>query len=285
MTDISKIIERLQKNDSTLTEVDLLGKKPRKDQLLELFEALKTNTTLKHLNIGYCEIDDKLVEALCPALRENNTLTSLDLDGNKITDKGVEALCEALRKNKAITSLDLNENKIGDDGAGALADMLMDNSTLTVLNLNDNQIGDFGADGLRLPNLLPDGTIASLDMGNNNITNIGKKFLEEICKSGSKNLVDIVPNTITLEQYCKANKEFAAGLIEKMLEHPDALTAEDRKEIGERLPAIRLTAKHEREMSDQEIDAMLVSAKIPLGKRSEAVLKEPRGSRSRGGED
>ncbi len=100
------ILERLRKNDPSLTELDLS-------------------------NSGLTDAD---IIALCIALKNNTNLTSLVLLNNKISDTGAQALAES----KILSMLNLQHNKIGVVGVQALAK----STTLTTLAISGNLIGE-----------------------------------------------------------------------------------------------------------------------------------------------
>ena len=115
--------------------------------LAALTEALHGNEALTGLHMN-CGVGDAGTAVLAAALRSNATLRRLDVHGNNIGDAGCFALADALRCNATLAVLDLGRNKIGDDGAATLAGALRVNASLTVLNLHENCIRDAGAAAL-----------------------------------------------------------------------------------------------------------------------------------------
>jgi Ran GTPase-activating protein (RanGAP) involved in mRNA processing and transport len=96
---------------------------------LKLAEALKNNTSLKKLNLGYNSIGDTGVEYVVEALlKSNNTLTKLHLQSNSITEKGAGHLAKMLTINRSIRRLGLDYNSIGDRGVQLLSLALSSNS-------------------------------------------------------------------------------------------------------------------------------------------------------------
>jgi Leucine Rich repeat len=74
------------------------------------------------------------------ALKSNMTLKQLDLDGNCVSDEGAMAIADALKFNSTMHRLNLGCNCISDVGAMALFKALQHyNHTLTSLNLNGNE--------------------------------------------------------------------------------------------------------------------------------------------------
>ena len=132
----NEILERLQANDRSLTELNLRGQALTASDMQELVKALQGNTSLKSLNVSRNQIKYEGAKALA----QNQTLTSLDVSHNEIVDVGAKALAQ----NQTLTSLDVSINWIGDEGAKALAQ----NQTLISLNISGNQIWDGGANAL-----------------------------------------------------------------------------------------------------------------------------------------
>ncbi|CAF4740122.1 unnamed protein product, partial [Rotaria socialis] len=66
---------------------------------------LRTNQTLTHLDLKYCNIENQGVKELTDALRTNKSLTTLFLSHNKIDAEGVEYLIEALEDNKTLLQI------------------------------------------------------------------------------------------------------------------------------------------------------------------------------------
>lgn len=173
---ISKdILERLEKNDSTLVHLDLtfqfdlsfdyLSKtylSNRYEQysltdedIVELGEAWAHNTHLKSLNLnqnkvgvlGISILATKRLEALSlsknglnsdciDALMLHDMLSSLDVSGNRLDDEDIAKLGQHPR----ISSLDVSENKVGPLSMNAFAL----NTVLRKLSIKENQLEQRG---------------------------------------------------------------------------------------------------------------------------------------------
>ncbi len=76
-----------------------------------LADTLRSNTTLRELNLWYNEIRDggaqALAAALAAALIRNTTLTSLELQCNEVGPAGRQALAEAMLLNTTLRELDI----------------------------------------------------------------------------------------------------------------------------------------------------------------------------------
>jgi hypothetical protein len=84
---VKQLVPRLNRNDPSLTVLKLDGRKQIKSQDWQsLFESLEENTSLTHLSIARCDLNDSLCVALMLALVENETLIELRLSSNKVGD-------------------------------------------------------------------------------------------------------------------------------------------------------------------------------------------------------
>ena len=117
-------------------------------------KMLRTNNTLKKLEMSYSSLGCKGVTYIANALKSNRTLNSLCLTSTGCGDEGTAALADMLCCNETLTELfisnfnDVEEdhssyNKV-DDAAVALADALRDNNSLKELHLSNNDITDKG---------------------------------------------------------------------------------------------------------------------------------------------
>jgi len=106
----------------------------------QLTEVLKTNESIRRLNLENNTIGDLGVSDLASVLTVNKTLLHISLGGNNIGDTAAEALAEALKFNQTLKELNLISNQIGFAGANKLAEALKVNTSLTLLNLNGNPL-------------------------------------------------------------------------------------------------------------------------------------------------
>lgn len=107
----------------------------------QIFESLKSNHTLKSLDLGYNfykQASEDVLMSIAAMLQVNQTLQRLYLRYNKFSDDKIPVLAEALSKNQAITHLDLGGNWITD--LNAFAPILKTNSTLKHLDLSFNKL-------------------------------------------------------------------------------------------------------------------------------------------------
>lgn len=137
------------------------------EQMKELAEVLKKNTSVTSLSLHNNNARPEGVRAICEAIKENRSVTLVDLSGNSlevtalaellrdsevnvrllylrgnsIDSRGASLIFEALKCNRTLTVVDLSDNKLDGQCALALSDMLSSNKTLLQLGLSRNKLG------------------------------------------------------------------------------------------------------------------------------------------------
>jgi hypothetical protein len=83
------------------------------------------NTSIKHLQLSFLELEDEHFEALASHLRINESLTSLSLDYHKLESKGFQKMMQAMEKNVTVKTLSLHSLRdIGKEGFSQAMKML-----------------------------------------------------------------------------------------------------------------------------------------------------------------
>jgi len=124
------------KENTNLKTLELGWNQLFKEGCKELANALKVNKSLTRLMIGFNAVGNEGCEALATVLKhDNTTLTDLNLAFNDIQSAGVSAIAQTLLCNKSLLRLDLSSNLIGTEGIQTLAEAMAVNQTLTSLNL------------------------------------------------------------------------------------------------------------------------------------------------------
>lgn len=178
------------------------------------------DSVLKHLNLGFNQIESGAAVHLGEALQRNSALEVLDLSGNYIGDAGASAfaallkcseskivelnlhstnittvgvrqLAEALAENACLRKLDLSKNWLGNSGAAVLTDMLKVNETLTKISLNGTHMRSQGlldlCDGLRVNTAL-----SCLELWDNEIGATSIAALRTVLKETNITLQDVM---------------------------------------------------------------------------------------------
>jgi len=119
-------------------------KLPGGEGLVDQLNGLNAWCKVTVLRLNSCGLGEGGGRALAEALRLNTTVTSLNLGWNRLREIGGRALAEALRLSCTLASLDLSDNGLGEGGGRALAEALRFNTPLTSLNLSVNDLGEGG---------------------------------------------------------------------------------------------------------------------------------------------
>lgn len=112
----------------------------RGSNIIALAEALKTNTTLQSVSLGFrTYITLEGSRALAEALKINTTLKILNLRHSGLKTQGVSIMLGSLKNNASLQHLDLRENYVYYEHTKAVEDALVEalrnNSTLLSLHL------------------------------------------------------------------------------------------------------------------------------------------------------
>lgn len=113
------------------------------EDCMNLYDALKVNTSLQTLILSHNYLGDTYVIILADILYQN-TLVTLDLSRNIISNGGARSLSAALISNTSLSKLNLSFNEIEDRGAVALSVAIRRNKTLKMLDLSHNFIEEYG---------------------------------------------------------------------------------------------------------------------------------------------
>uniref|UniRef100_K7FTD3 NACHT, LRR and PYD domains-containing protein 3 n=1 Tax=Pelodiscus sinensis TaxID=13735 RepID=K7FTD3_PELSI len=92
-----------------------------------------------------CHLTSACCEDLVSALKTNPSLKELDLSGNKLGEAGIKLLCKGLKHpNCNVQKLELRGNSVTPTCLGDLAAVLTKNQSLTELDLSYSKWGDLG---------------------------------------------------------------------------------------------------------------------------------------------
>lgn len=142
-----KLVQQVESNDPSLTELDLSGNSSYQMKSAEytkrIGEALKTNTHIKRVTLKNVGIDDVSVIPIAEAIKVNKIVEFIDLEKNKIGSAGAEAIAQALKENTTLTEIVLlGQNKeFGEQCLSAFIDMFQYNVHLLKITwrLNSRQ--------------------------------------------------------------------------------------------------------------------------------------------------
>ncbi|KAL7835351.1 hypothetical protein SRHO_G00276980 [Serrasalmus rhombeus] len=140
---ISQVLKETQSRGSGVS-LRLAGNDRVKDvirltdnDLLVLSKTLRSDLTVKALDLRYNRISDEGAGHLADLIQENVALQSLDLLCNNIEVEGAERIAKSLHQNATLKRLRMTGNKIGNKGAMHFASMMQTNTTLEELDVSD----------------------------------------------------------------------------------------------------------------------------------------------------
>lgn len=163
----------LQKGNLHLIETVDLCDCDIHDEVSLLAEYLSKPTSIvKHLALKMNGIGEQGAKRLAQGLRTNHSLKDLQLHCNEITDQGAEAIMQALSYSGAsrISELSLCANRITEQGAKVIARSLNQTPFLCRLYLDHNYLGDNGVQHF-VSWLVNNATLQELTLASNNLTN------------------------------------------------------------------------------------------------------------------
>jgi Ran GTPase-activating protein (RanGAP) involved in mRNA processing and transport len=115
-----------------------------------LVELLKSSTTLVALNLERNDIRLEGATLIAQALKTNTVLRNLNLGFNRCSNAGT-LIGDALKVNRTLLTLNLGNNGIYPEGAKTISDALAGNNVLCAINLQHNQ----AIDSFSLPDSAP----------------------------------------------------------------------------------------------------------------------------------
>ena len=216
-----------------------------------LFNAFKSNRTLKHLYIDTNGLTVKSGRVIRLHFEHHdNHLESLYMSCNALGDAGACEIALGLKHDQRLKRLGLASNCIGVDGARALVDALISHRSLQQLNLGymkatillgglDNVLGDEGATEIsRLIRL--NQHIRSIDLTFNGISQRGLMQLKDALKENQ------TLTTLKVLQFAQVHNEITKEEISTKLEQnkiewgkqmhgTDSLTKEEYLRKGQQL--------------------------------------------------
>jgi hypothetical protein len=147
---VSEIVKAIEENCTPSHLVVQMIEFTKEDHFRRLLDALRTNTTIRSLDISKASLPYDAGPETCDTLRivfaENTTLEELDISGEhahlEVTRFGIglnQALT-GLKKNKALKSLRIEYQSLGLEGANTLSSVLEENKTLKHIHCEHNNI-------------------------------------------------------------------------------------------------------------------------------------------------
>jgi Ran GTPase-activating protein (RanGAP) involved in mRNA processing and transport len=148
-------------------------------QNLELEQKIQQYCSHSTIDLRGQKLTDKDMKIIVKYAIKQKQCEELELGSNEITLDGVRILAAALTNNKTLSYLSLWDNCLCDNSVSCLVEMLsINNNNLTILNLGKNEITDIGAKELAKI-LQTNQTLTELYLGDNRISHEGVRILAD----------------------------------------------------------------------------------------------------------
>ena len=147
------------------------------------------NYTIQTLELRWCGIGIKGMQAICELLKSTSSLETLDISYSNLHLKMLTLLTESLAKNCTLTTLKLKWCQLGPDLSEVIDNLL--NSSLLNLDLRHNYLGKTGVASIVHALLKRNSKLNSLNLDVNGITDNGVSFLSELITADWSNLSEL----------------------------------------------------------------------------------------------
>lgn len=175
--------DRLSRNFN-LQELILEGNGLGGKKMITL-KSFLPNSSIQHLNLQSCELDDESIEMIKHGLKKNQSLQKLDLRKNFIYSKGVKVLSDGLFGHPSITNLNLSFNRIGDQCVDALIQLLGNENKIEIMDISSNLLSEQTANKM-LHVLRENQHLKSLNLKNNSFNFQQAMKIEEMVQKRYK---------------------------------------------------------------------------------------------------
>ncbi|GCB68470.1 hypothetical protein scyTo_0008233 [Scyliorhinus torazame] len=172
---VKQLSVALQDSDCEIETLGLWGNEFTHCCCEELALALKTNKSLRSLDLGYNAIGDLGIKLLCAAIKDDDCkIEKLGLHRTGLTEGCCEDLTSALRTSQSLTALELGYNNLADVGVQRLSAALKDpNCKLRTLGLYRNNLTSACCPDLA-DALIARSTLTELNLSSNNLQDSGR---------------------------------------------------------------------------------------------------------------
>lgn len=165
-----------------LHSIGLRGCALPKKSLIELLGTIKHSTIVKAIDLSGNNFNDRrILDALSSCLQANATLTIMGLAACKIDAKLIGSVGQALQFNKRLEKLHIDGNKLGERGLTEFANGLAGNEVLRVVSIRTCGVSARGLLAF-LSVITAKSQVEVLDVGDNNLPNANKAFLDRVAQ-------------------------------------------------------------------------------------------------------
>ncbi|XP_056304256.1 protein NLRC3-like [Danio aesculapii] len=183
----SALVFVLLTSEEEMEEFELQKFKKSDECLIRLSTVIKTS---RRALLSDCYLTDRSCSALATVLRSDTSLKELNMSNNNLQDSGVKLLCAGLKDKCDLELLRLSKCDLTVESCSALASVLRsDSSSLKDLDLSNNNLQDSGvkllSDGLK------DSKLEKLRLSDCSISEEGYKALASALRSNPSHLIEL----------------------------------------------------------------------------------------------
>ena len=178
-------------SNQSLTSLNLWNAKISSEGVVNIFNLLHYNISLKELFLGFNNINDMCCESIGNYLKTSSSLSNLNLRYNRIGDLGAKYIAGGL-SNKSLVHLNLCDNLIGDEGLYYISKALKTNKSITYLKIFENE---FFVEGIEKISKIVE-------------KNYTLKRIDLVEKNSLNKHIPAIPYLNTISNYLQRNKYF-----------------------------------------------------------------------------
>eukprot|EP01080_Neovahlkampfia_damariscottae_P009270 gene9270-1357_t len=225
--------------------------------------ALKGNTTLKRLKIGYNHITDYGISKIFQALFENESLEEFNVEGNQISvNEYAEKIGTFLSINKTLKILNLQSNKLSDEVGLSIANSMEKNNSIEMIYLSNNKFSD--ECGVQFAKSLEKNTtLKLLNFDDNKFTNrTAVQFGKSLKNNKNLNVLSLAFNQISDIGLLEIIGSLESNNLKEIYLGNNKITDEGVEKLRKLLENTKLEVLHLGGNSDISMDVKMEISKI-----------------------
>ncbi|XP_073793404.1 uncharacterized protein si:ch73-286h23.3 isoform X4 [Danio rerio] len=183
----SALVFVLLTSEEEMEEFELQKFKKSDECLIRLSAVIKAS---RKALLNDCNLTDRSCSVLASVLRSDTSLKELNMSNNNLQDSGVKLLCAGLKEKCDLELLRLSKCDLTEESCSALALVLRsDSSSLKDLDLSNNNLQDSGVK--RLSDVLKESKLEKLGFSECSISEEGYKALASALRSNPSHLIEL----------------------------------------------------------------------------------------------
>ena len=124
-------------NINSLEYLNLCSCEIRKEEIIPLCDAIKSNTTLSSINLSNNYLPNQAAFAIKEAFIKNKNLAHVKLGKCNLSYNGLQMVLRGIQEHKGLKTMDFSFNRIANQEANIIADILCNNNLIECIQLKD----------------------------------------------------------------------------------------------------------------------------------------------------